>query len=146
MKIVRLEEKYIDACCTVENECFSRPWSRLSFEGELKNKTSVFFVCLESGEVIGCAAMNDALGEGFISKVAVRKDFRRRGAAKALLKKFESYALENSMFSLTLEVRESNFAARALYLGEGFKDVGRRKNFYSSPDEDAIIMTKDMNK
>ena len=66
-----LKQKYIDELCEIESASFSNAWTKENFAGELNNPTSVFFVALNGGEVVGCVAMNNALGEGFISKLMV---------------------------------------------------------------------------
>ena len=67
---------------------------------------------------------------------------RREGIAKAMLQALIQYAAQAGMRELTLEVRESNIPARSLYTAFGFKNLGKRRNFYHSPKEDAVIMTK----
>lgn len=141
-----LKEKYIDALCEIENASFSNAWAKESFISEMSNPTSVFFVALKGGEVAGCVAMNNALGEGFISKLMVSKKSRRQGIGFMLLERLCEYAEHNAMFALTLEVRESNAPAVALYEKAGFKNLGKRKNFYRNPKEDAVIMTKKFTK
>ena len=139
-----LKKEYIPALCEIEKESFSNVWTKENFESELSNPTSVFFVALQNGEVLGCVAMNNALGEGFISKIMVKEENRRQGTGALLLQKLSEYAREEKMFSLSLEVRESNFPAIALYEKSGFKNLGKRKNFYRNPKEDAVIMTKEI--
>jgi len=68
--------------------------------------------------------------------------FRRQGVADALLSKAVDKAKEEKSSFITLEVRQSNSAAIGLYKKHGFAPVGLRKDFYSKPDEDAILMTK----
>ena len=65
------------------------------------------------------------------------------GVAGQLLDVFLNFAQANQLAFLTLEVRESNYAAIALYGSRGFRSVGRRKNYYEHPKEDAIIMTRE---
>ena len=55
---------------------------------------------------------------------------------------FENFARGNRLAFLTLEVRPSNAAAIALYRRFGFQEVGRRKNYYDLPKEDALILTR----
>jgi ribosomal-protein-alanine N-acetyltransferase len=88
--------------------------------------------------------MHDVAGEGYVTNVAVSPESRRKGVASALVKALLDYGEKNGLELLTLEVRESNFAARQLYAGFGFVPVGRRKAFYEEPTEDAIIMTKEL--
>ena len=80
--------------------------------------------------------------EGNITNVAVRRDCRRQGVAAALLDALEAQGKERELAFLTLEVRQSNAPARALYEKLGYLQAGLRRNYYENPREDAIIMTK----
>ena len=75
--------------------------------------------------------------------MAVRPDCRQQGIAGKLLQVFLDFAQGNRLAFLTLEVRASNTAAIILYGSRGFRETGRRKNYYEHPREDAIIMTKE---
>ena len=79
--------------------------------------------------------------EGDIGNVAVAPDSRRRGIGAALLKALFAESERRGTAVLQLEVRESNAPAIALYTGAGFAPVGKRKNFYSNPTENAVLMT-----
>ena len=83
------------------------------------------------------------LDEGYITNVAVRPEYRRKGVAGKLLHVFLDFAQAHQLAFLSLEVRASNAPAMALYEGLGFRNVGRRKNYYEHPREDAVIMTKE---
>ena len=91
--------------------------------------------------VVGYAGLQVVLDEGYITNVAVRPDCRRRGVAGKLLDVFERFAEGNHLAFLSLEVRASNYAAIALYGQHGYRGVGRRRNYYEHPKEDAVIMT-----
>ena len=80
--------------------------------------------------------------EGYITNVAVDPSRRRQGVAAQLLQVFDNFARGNQLAFLTLEVRPSNTAAIALYQGFGFREVGRRRNYYDLPKEDALILTR----
>ena len=82
------------------------------------------------------------MDEGFICNIAVFPQYRRRGVATCLMESLIEYAKENDMTSISLEVRESNYSAQALYENFQFEVVGERRNFYANPTEDALIMTK----
>ena len=82
------------------------------------------------------------LDEGYITNVAVFPPYRRRGAAGKLLDVFLRFARANHLAFLTLEVRPSNAAAIALYTRFGFREAGRRRNYYDLPKEDALILTR----
>ena len=100
-----------------------------------------YFGAFWGAEFVGHAGFTAVADEGYITNVAVLPQFRRNGAATELTKALISKAKELKLSFLTLEVRESNSAAIALYEKHGFLRVGLRKRFYSRPTEDAIIMT-----
>ena len=111
---------------------------------ELDNLLSAFLVALDDNDkVVGYAGVQIILDEGYITNVAVRPECRRQGIAAKLLQVFLDFATANKLAFLTLEVRASNYDAIALYGSRGFRSVGRRKNYYEHPREDAIIMTKE---
>ena len=95
-----------------------------------------------TGQVIGYAGLLVAADEGYITNVAVFPPYRRRGAAGKLLDVFLCFARANHLAFLTLEVRPSNAAAIALYTRFGFREAGRRRNYYDLPKEDALILTR----
>lgn len=133
---------HIDGVCKIEEACFSHPWSRQSVESELANENSVFIVAVEGEKVIGYIGMSVVIDEGYIFNVAVNADFRRKGVGTALINELVTYGKKNDLCFITLEVRESNQAAISLYSDFGFIKVGERKNYYSDPAENAILMTK----
>lgn len=95
----------------------------------------------QDGRTAGYVGCQTVLDEGYITNVAVSPDFRRQGIARALIAELTAKAGENKLAFVTLEVRESNAPAIALYTGAGFVPVGKRKNFYSNPAENAVLMT-----
>ena len=92
--------------------------------------------------MLGYVGMMYVLDEGYISNVAVAPEARRRGVGRALITELLRRADEKALAFVTLEVRPSNEAAIALYSAFGFEPVGRRKNYYDKPSEDALLMTK----
>ena len=94
------------------------------------------------GKTVGYGGMYTVLDEGYITNIGVMPDYRRRGIGAKLVSKLIDYSVRNSLSFLSLEVRVSNIAAIKLYDSFGFKEVGKRKNFYSNPKEDALIMTR----
>ena len=93
-------------------------------------------------EVVGFAGMQQVLDEGYITNIAVAESCRRKGLGRAMLGALIDHCRESGASFLTLEVRQSNAPAIALYESMGFLPEGRRKNFYRQPTEDAILMTK----
>ena len=144
VRIVPMTADHLDEVAELERICFSTPWSRNMLAEELDNALSAFLVALdESGKVVGYAGLQVVLDEGYITNVAVRPECRRQGIAGKLLQVFLDFAQGNHLAFLTLEVRASNYDDIALYGSRGFRSVGRRKNYYEHPKEDAIIMTKE---
>lgn len=142
VRIVPMNADHLDEVAELERICFSVPWSRNMLAEELDNLLSAFLVALDDNDkVVGYAGVQIILDEGYITNVAVRPECRRQGIAAKLLKVFLDFAKANKLAFLTLEVRASNYDAIALYGSRGFRSVGRRKNYYEHPKEDAIIMT-----
>ena len=142
VRIVPMNADHLDEIAELERICFSTPWSRNMLAEELDNACSAFLVALDdSDKVVGYAGLQVVLDEGYIANVAVRPECRRQGIAAKLLQVFLDFARANQLAFLTLEVRASNYDAIALYGSRGFRSVGRRKNYYEHPKEDAIIMT-----
>ena len=146
VRIVPMKADHLDEVAELERICFPDPWSRNMLAEELDNALSAFLVALDDdGRVVGYAGLQVVLDEGYITNIAVRPECRRQGIAGKLLQVFLDFAEGNHLAFLTLEVRASNYDAIALYGARGFRGVGRRKNYYEHPREDAIIMTKEFN-
>ena len=145
IKIVPMNADHLESLERLERICFSRPWSRKMLAEELENQCAAFLVAEDAvtDDVLGYAGLLVAADEGYITNVAVRPECRRQGIAGKLLQVFLDFAQGNHLAFLTLEVRASNYDAIALYGSRGFRSVGRRKNYYEHPKEDAIIMTKE---
>ena len=133
---------HLDDVYIIETECFSHPWSKQSLEEEMNNETSLFLVAKEENEVIGYIGMSIVIDEGYIFNVAVRENHRNKGVATALINELVTYGKKNNFSFITLEVRESNLPAISLYSKFGFNKAGERKDYYSNPKENAILMTK----
>lgn len=142
-QIVPMDRSHISQIAALERACFSAPWSEKLLEDALFDPQASFIVA-EDGEggVMGYAGLHVVLDEGYIDNVAVRPDCRGQGVASALLGVFCRFGQAHLAF-LTLEVRAGNRPAIQLYLKHGFEQVGRRKDYYRQPTEDAIIMTKE---
>ncbi|MBQ1349268.1 MAG: ribosomal protein S18-alanine N-acetyltransferase [Ruminococcus sp.] len=142
MRIEKMTTAHLDEVAAIENDCFSHPWSRRSLESELKNETSHFLVAVEDGKVIGYIGMSAVIDEGYLFNAAVDSHYRKKGVGSALVRELVTWCQKHDFAFLTLEVRESNAPAIALYSRFGFVRVGERKNYYSDPAENALLMTK----
>ena len=144
IKIVPMSADHLESLERLERICFSRPWSRKMLAEELENQCAAFLVAVEpeTEKAVGYAGLLVVADEGYITNVAVDPSCRRQGVAAQLLQVFDNFAKGNHLAFLTLEVRPSNAAAIALYEGFGFREVGRRRNYYDLPKEDALILTR----
>jgi ribosomal-protein-alanine N-acetyltransferase len=144
--IERLSEKTLSGAARLEELCFSSPWSRESLS-LLCREGAVGFAAVEyeNGDVKVWAygGMLTVLDEGQITNIATHPDARRRGLGEKVTGALLEYGEDHGLTLFSLEVRESNFAAIALYEKLGFKKAGIRKNFYKLPTENAVIMIKE---
>ena len=126
----------------LERECFSCPWTKDQLSSYLRGPGHELLVALDEEErLLGYLGMMYVLDEGYISNVAVSSSFRRQGLGRELIRAMLERAADLELSFVTLEARASNDAAVGLYSGEGFREVGRRRNYYRSPTEDAVLMT-----
>ncbi|MBQ9687303.1 MAG: ribosomal protein S18-alanine N-acetyltransferase [Oscillospiraceae bacterium] len=145
--IVEALPRHIPQLAVLEKQCFSLPWTEQQLASQLKDDRHEFIVALDGrDQVLGYVGMTCVLDEGYIANVAVSPLYRRQGIADALIDKLCDIAQERALSFLTLEVRAGNAPAIALYEKHGFGTVGRRKNYYDFPKEDAILMTKFWNR
>ncbi|MEG0615860.1 MAG: ribosomal protein S18-alanine N-acetyltransferase [Oscillospiraceae bacterium] len=124
----------------LEKKYFSDPWSEKSILADIGSPTGFMAAAVYENSIIGYLFATKVLGEISLNKIAVAENFRRNHVAEMLLKWLETEVFP--MEFITLEVRESNQAAKKLYEKNGYKIVGNRKNFYENPTENAILMTK----
>ena len=143
--VERISERTLEGTEMLEKLCFSSPWSLESLR-MLCGDGAVGFVALDApdGKVLAYGGMLTVLDEGQITNIAVHPDFRRRKIGEQIVSALLGYGEEKGISLYSLEVRESNQAAISLYQKLGFISVGNRKNFYSNPTENAIIMIKNI--
>ncbi len=137
----KMQARDIDKLCQIEEECFSMPWHRESFEEMLNNRCALFLVAEDDNSVVcAYAGLLAVLGEGEVCNIAVCSDRRSQGIGEQIVRKMiEIGRLEYGITDFTLEVRESNKPARNLYEKLGFVYEGSRPRFYKNPVEDAAI-------
>ena len=142
-RIIDTTEAQLEQIEAIEQQCFSCPWTLDQLRSQLSDERHVFLTAVDnSGAVLGYVGMMFVLDEGYVSNVAVAPVYRRQGVADALISALMTRAEELKMAFVTLEVRAGNEPAKALYAKHGFVPVGRRKNYYDLPKEDAILMTR----
>lgn len=135
-----MELSDVEAVAALEQEAFAVPWSAGILRAGLQSDLDLFYVLELDGNLCGYGAMRILLDEGELLRIAVALAFRRRGLAKFLMDRMMEDAKERGVTAYTLEVRESNCGARRLYESYGFLEEAVRKDYYSNPKEDAIIM------
>ena len=123
------------AVAELELSCFSLPRLPPQIRREIEN----FLIAEEAGRFMGYIDAQTVLDEGYIGNIAVIPEGRGRGIGRSLLHSLIEQNRGKLAF-LTLEVRESNTAARRLYESEGFRVVAVRRDMYEKPKENGIIM------
>ncbi len=127
---------------SIERDSFPFPWSADYFRHEItRNKISRYLVACEGNVVLGYIGVWLVVGEIHITTIAVDKDHRRKGIGESLLISVIELAFQHRARFLTLEVREANVPAWALYAKYGFSEMGKRPRYYRDTDENAVIMT-----
>lgn len=137
-----LEEKDLDGVLEIETASFTNPWNRQMFLWELQNVGVSYGYVLRTPEwpVAAFCTIWVVLDEIHINNIAVRPECRRGGAGRALLEFVLRLGAGLGARKATLEVRRSNVAALKLYERLGFTVAGARKNYYTNPVEDALIL------
>jgi ribosomal-protein-alanine N-acetyltransferase len=132
----------LDAVERIAAACFPNPWTREEFAKELQRPYAILRVLRPSAEQPVCAFANywHVADELQIMNIATLPDTRRLGYGRSLLADLIQDGRARAAQWLTLEVRRSNEAARNLYKGLGFSEIGVRQQYYSDNGEDAIVM------
>ena len=140
-QIIPMTPAQLPQAAALERACFSHPWTEQALAEDLDNELLTLLAAVgEDGTLLGYGEVRTVLDEGTMGRIAVAPQFRRHGAAEALLRRFLDDGREKLAF-LTLEVRAGNVPAIGLYEKLGFEVVGRRRNYYREEGEDALLMT-----
>ena len=135
----------IDDIIRIESAAFAKGWTREMYLSDLEHR-DVSFIYIErdaAGEAIGCCTCWRVLDEVHINNLAVLPELRRSGIASALLDRVLADGAARGAHKATLEVRRSNHAALALYEKFGFAVTAVRRSYYTSPDEDALVLWRE---
>lgn len=146
---ITLRELCREDCKTLaalEAQTFSDPWSEQAFEEELGCEYSITLVAVRGERVEGYLNAHHVLENVHINTFCVRPESRRTGVGRLLLQELVCRAEQLGGEEITLEVRAGNRAACGFYTSSGFRTVGVRKRFYRMPEEDALIMKKELEK
>lgn len=137
---MRLDD--VAAVHEIEQLSFRTPWPAYAFEQELKGNRLARYVVARAGDrVVGFAGIWMMVDEAHITTFGVHPDWRRQAIGRQLLLNLAEISIAIGARRMTLEVRESNEVAQALYAAFGFEVLGRRHAYYTDDGEDALIMT-----
>jgi [ribosomal protein S18]-alanine N-acetyltransferase len=136
----------LEAIMEVDRLSFPSPWTRAMYEAELAQPESAFIIVIRTARtpVAGYCAYRLVADELQINNVAVRPEHRARGYGRALVVAALDHGRAAGARTALLEVRRSNATARRLYGSLGFTQVGERPRYYCHPEEDALVLARDV--
>lgn len=140
--VERMSEQDLDEVLAIERQSFPSAWSRGSYERELRNDSSYYLCVRSAGVLVAYAGLWIIRDEAHITTIAVHPQWRRRGLATHLMHLLIDLARREGALRLTLEVRERNEAALALYRRLGFEQKGILPGYYGDTGENGIVMWK----
>ena len=141
--IKKAEQCHVPQIAEIEKKSIPQPWSEAAFAAALEDEKAVTLAAFCGDVLCGFITGVYLLDTADIYSVAVSENYRKKSVGKRLLEEFFS-VLPDDVQAVNLEVRESNSPAIKLYEKTGFQSVGLRKNFYSDPRENAVLMTKNL--
>jgi ribosomal-protein-alanine N-acetyltransferase len=137
----------LDAIMALERASFpTDAWSAAMMREELSSPHSHYVVDEEAGRLLGYAGLRAPRGarDADIQTIAIAEPARGRGRGRVLLEALLAEASARRVHDVFLEVRADNPVAQALYVSEGFTEVGRRPRYYQPDDVDAVVMRLDL--
>ena len=144
MEIRKALREDIPRIAQLERDTFSEPWAETDLVDALEAEHTVFLVAGDDEGVLAYGLLFCAADEGELAVLAVHPLHRRQGVGRRLLQMLMQTAAERGVTRIYLEVRRSNETAQRVYEACGFVVRGERKHFYRFPDEDALVMEKDL--
>jgi ribosomal-protein-alanine N-acetyltransferase len=136
----RMQPEHLAAVLAIERLSFPSAWSAESYLREMRNPSGHYCVARLEDEVIGYAGMWVVGDEAHVSTIAVREDRRRCGLGERLMRYLMSLAIRYQADRMSLEVRQSNLPAQALYAKLGFQAAAIRPHYYGDTGEDGVVM------
>jgi ribosomal-protein-alanine N-acetyltransferase len=135
----------LDGILAVEAASFTNPWTRAMYEWELQNRAVCHILVVRTPEcrVAGFCSFWLVVDEIHINNVAVLPEYRGRGFGTRLMRRVLTEGRRLGAHRATLEVRASNDAALRFYQGLGFRPTAVRKDYYTNPVENALILWRE---
>lgn len=143
LQFARMQATDIEDVMRVENDAYPFPWTRGNFLDSLASRYEAWVAREGDGRLAGYFLLMHAVDDVHLLNITVRPDLQGQGIGRWLLDKVCTLAADAGIGAVLLEVRPSNLHAHAVYRHAGFRDIGRRKNYYpaaSQTREDAIVM------
>lgn len=138
MRITRtMQDTDLSLVIGIESRAFSHPWPPKAFEDVLTMRPWVLVV---DGILVGYIFYHTVIDEAVILNFAIDPDLQGMGHGEHLLSTTLELLQKEGLTNFYLDVRQSNASAIALYNKYGFIPLGIRRNYYSDPVEDAIVM------
>ena len=145
ISILKLNISHLEDIHALEVASFSLPWSKQAYRAELaENPLAHYYGCFSGAKLIAFVGLWQIVDEGHICNVAVHPDWRGHGVGELLLRHLVAMCHSWGNRSITLEVRESNVPALALYQKLGFYQVGHRPHYYADNGEAALLLWLDL--
>lgn len=145
MTFATMDASHLARVVAIEQVVHAHPWTHGNFADSLQAGYQCWVVH-RAGALVGYGVAAVQAGEAHLLNLSVEPASQRQGIGSALTRFFVALAREGGAGKLFLEVRPSNTAARALYAGQGFREVGVRRGYYPGPGarEDALVMELDL--
>jgi [ribosomal protein S18]-alanine N-acetyltransferase len=144
LSVERMRYEDIATVQQIEREIFLSPWPKNAYASELaQNRQACYLVLRQGGAIVGYAGLWRVAHEAHVTTIGVRASDQRHGHGTTLFAALVQRAYEMGARWITLEVRSSNLSAMRLYGRFGFKEIGRRRGYYTDNGEDAVIMWSD---
>lgn len=142
-KVCVREMKYEEAAAVaeMEHQIFPDAWSECGILDTLKNEQTICLTAEKAGRLLGYMFAYTAADEADIARIAVVKESRKQKVGSELMKAFKQIGKARGIRRVLLDVRRSNNTARTFYVKQGFAEDGVRPGFYENPEEDAILMS-----
>tara|TARA_Y100001968_G_C18853744_1_gene479287 strand:+ start:64 stop:555 length:492 start_codon:yes stop_codon:yes gene_type:complete len=143
-KIILLKIEHLNLCRELDKIALNKIWSKENWEKELSEPKRIRYGISNKNELLALGCGSLIVDEFHLTAIAVHPDHRKKGLARAILRKLLIEAESKRARLATLEVDKNNLAAINLYKSCGFKTTGHRRN-YCRNGNDAFIQSKSLN-